>query len=66
MPQVVEKIGDKGVHLGMDFNEADMHIVCPWHGWEYDLATGRCHADRRFGLRPYPVEVRGGQVYLLV
>jgi nitrite reductase/ring-hydroxylating ferredoxin subunit len=39
---------------------------CPWHGWEYDLATGRCHADRRFGLRPYPVDVRDGLVYVVV
>ena len=45
MPQVVEKIGDKGVHLGMDFDETDMHIVCPWHGWEYDLVTGQSWFD---------------------
>ena len=48
------------------FSDDDIHLVCPWHGWEYDLATGRCHADRRYGLRRFPVEVRGGEVFVSV
>jgi 3-phenylpropionate/trans-cinnamate dioxygenase ferredoxin subunit len=38
-------------------------LVCPWHGFEYDLDTGeelfRPGAPR---LRTYPVEVADGQV----
>ncbi len=29
-----------------------MHFLCPWHGSEYDLATGECAADRRLRLKP--------------
>ncbi len=39
-------------------------IACPWHGWEYDLATGRSYAgpgDAR--VRAYGVSVeRGGSL----
>jgi nitrite reductase/ring-hydroxylating ferredoxin subunit len=43
-----------------------MHLVCPWHGWEYDLTTGENVADRRLLLRRYPVLIRNGDVYLVV
>ena len=26
-------------------------LACPWHGWEYELATGQCLADRTKWLR---------------
>jgi nitrite reductase/ring-hydroxylating ferredoxin subunit len=31
-------------------------VACPWHGWEFDLATGRSYIDpRRLRVRSYPV-----------
>jgi len=39
-------------------------IACPWHGWEYDIRTGRCLANPRKALRTYPVILRDGEVYL--
>ena len=41
------------------------NLVCPWHGWSYDALTGENIGDRHFRLKPWDVEVRGGQVYLL-
>lgn len=40
-------------------------LVCPWHGWEFDLCTGRALADKR-RLRTYPVTVEDGIIYLTV
>lgn len=40
-------------------------LKCPWHGWEFDIATGQCLfgvSSRR--VKVYPVEVRDGQVYV--
>jgi 3-phenylpropionate/trans-cinnamate dioxygenase ferredoxin subunit len=38
-------------------------IRCPWHGWEFDLETGRSLLEpRRTGLRTYPVTVEDGYV----
>jgi nitrite reductase/ring-hydroxylating ferredoxin subunit len=39
-------------------------VACPWHGWEFDLLTGRMLADERIRLRRYPVEVRDGTIYV--
>lgn len=51
---------------GERFADDQVRIACPWHGWEYDLATGRCTADPRFALRRFEVSVRGGDVYVNV
>ncbi|WP_375425676.1 Rieske (2Fe-2S) protein [uncultured Friedmanniella sp.] len=40
-------------------------LQCPWHGWEFDLVTGRhLVTGSRSRLRGYPVEVRDGGVYV--
>ena len=44
----------------------DDTLVCPWHGFEFDVTTGECLADPSARLDRYPVEVRDGQVYLEV
>jgi nitrite reductase/ring-hydroxylating ferredoxin subunit len=51
---------------GERFADDEVRIACPWHGWEYDLETGECIADRRFRLRRVEVEVRDGEAYVLV
>jgi nitrite reductase/ring-hydroxylating ferredoxin subunit len=44
-----------------DLDERKRFLVCPWHGWEFDIATGQSYFDpRRTRVRPYPVEVEGG------
>ena len=37
-------------------------IACPWHGWEYDLATGEALWNRARRLRAAKVEVDGGDL----
>jgi nitrite reductase/ring-hydroxylating ferredoxin subunit len=32
-------------------------LRCPWHGWEFDLETGRCLDDDSMRVAVYPVEV---------
>jgi nitrite reductase/ring-hydroxylating ferredoxin subunit len=43
---------------------AEEHIVCPWHGYEYELMTGRHSGDPRLGLRAVAVRADGSNVYL--
>jgi nitrite reductase (NADH) small subunit len=47
------------------FSTSDIHIVCPWHGWEYDIDTGVCAADRRIRLRRFEAVQRGEDVYVI-
>jgi nitrite reductase (NADH) small subunit len=51
--------------VGERFAEDVTHFVCPWHGWEYDLATGECAGDRRRRLRRFEVLERDGRVYVV-
>ena len=55
-----------GTGGGERFAEDEVRIACPWHGWEYDLATGECTADRRFRLRRFEVRLRDGEAYVVV
>jgi nitrite reductase/ring-hydroxylating ferredoxin subunit len=42
-------------------------LQCPWHGWEFDLLTGRHLVEgSRAHLRQYPVELHGDDVYVLM
>ncbi|MEB4209718.1 Rieske (2Fe-2S) protein [Mycobacterium sp. 94-17] len=45
-------------------DESRKFIACPWHGWEFDLATGQSYLDpQRTRTRVIPTEVeRGTQV----
>ena len=37
-------------------------IRCPWHGWEFDLETGRCVDEASLRAAVYPAEVAEGRV----
>jgi nitrite reductase/ring-hydroxylating ferredoxin subunit len=36
--------------------------VCPWHGFDFELATGRCRVDDELAIPVYRVRVSGGAV----
>ena len=42
--------------------EPDSVVRCPWHKWEFDIATGRCTVDERLRVRQYPVSLDGDDV----
>ena len=37
-------------------------VVCPWHGFDFELATGRCRVDEGLAITVYPVRVTGGDI----
>jgi nitrite reductase (NADH) small subunit len=50
-----------GGPLGEGYLEGDV-VVCPWHGLEYHVPTGRCLAYPNITLRSYEVIVEDGEV----
>ena len=64
--RVESHIADDGTHLGDTFSEEVTHIVCPWHGYEYDIETGGCAALPSEKLKRYTTQVRDGDVYVTV
>jgi len=41
-------------------------LICPWHGYQYDVKNGQLLEDPSAKLATYPVEVRDGEVYVQV
>ena len=39
-------------------------VTCPWHGWEYDVTTGKVGQNPTVGVDCYRVEVRGEDVFV--
>ena len=37
-------------------------VICPWHGFDFDVGTGRCRVDEELGIPVYPVRVVGDAV----
>jgi nitrite reductase/ring-hydroxylating ferredoxin subunit len=50
---------------GQTFSKTDIHFVCPWHGYEYDLKTGECVPDRSLKLKRFDVVKRGEDIYVV-
>ena len=48
MNRVVERLDEDERSLGDDFCD-ELHIVCPWHGYAYDVRTGGTPATRPHG-----------------
>lgn len=41
-------------------------VTCPWHGIEFDIATGQSLSSPRLRVRSYPVRVVDGQVTVTI
>jgi nitrite reductase (NADH) small subunit len=41
---------------------ADKVVTCPWHGWSFDLHTGRCTEDPELRLATYTVHIEGDDI----
>src|SRR5512146_2106348 len=37
-------------------------VVCPWHGWQYDMQTGQSYSPGDPGVKSYNVFVEQGSV----
>ena len=63
IPRVEEMLGADQKSRGLRFSDR-RNIVCPWHGWEFDLESGRHCGDPKYRLRPVNVRVEENRVYV--
>jgi nitrite reductase/ring-hydroxylating ferredoxin subunit len=63
--KVVDLIAADRTYEGQTFSD-QLHFVCPWHGYEYDIKTGECAGDRKLKLRKYEVVRRGDDIFVVI
>lgn len=39
-------------------------VTCPWHGWQFDVRTGRHCLTERIQQDVFPVQVKDGAVFI--
>jgi nitrite reductase/ring-hydroxylating ferredoxin subunit len=55
-------------HRGGPLSEGKLNgnrLVCPWHGWMYDVRTGQClFPGRGAAVSTYPVRTDAGEIFV--
>ena len=65
LPRVVEQLdATTKAATGFRFDSGDMHIVCPWHGFEFSIATGKHAAASHVVLQTVPVIEVNGEIHV--
>jgi nitrite reductase/ring-hydroxylating ferredoxin subunit len=65
MHKVEDRLAPDRTWQGQQFSKGAVHFVCPWHGYEYDLRTGECAADRSLRLKKFDVVRHGEDLYVV-
>src|SRR2546428_6882737 len=56
-------------HRGGPLGEGDLEaqvITCPWHGFQYDVKTGKCLTNAALSLGCHPVRLEGDSILVEV
>lgn len=56
-------------HVGGPLGEGDLDgnvVICPWHGWAFDVMTGNCAGRPGLQQTCYPVSVSGEDIFVEV
>lgn len=67
--KVVEVLDADMKSRGRDYDQSATHIVCPWHGLEFDVRTGSFAGAAKvdvMSLDGFPIQVQDGEVYVVV
>jgi nitrite reductase/ring-hydroxylating ferredoxin subunit len=60
-------INNTCLHRGGPLGQGAMNgkvVTCPWHGWQYDVTTGKVTQNPSVGVDCYPIDVRGDDIYV--
>ncbi len=60
-------INNTCLHRGGPLGQGELEgkvVTCPWHGWQYDVTSGKVTMNPSVGVDCYAVEVRGEDVWV--
>ncbi len=53
------------LHRGGPLGEGDLNgttVTCPWHGWQYDVSTGKAAMNPDMALGCYETRIEGDDI----
>lgn len=62
-------VGDSCPHMGASLSEGYIDgntVICPWHGWVFDLDSGTSPFDEDARVPVYRITVENGDVFVEV
>jgi nitrite reductase (NADH) small subunit len=60
-------ISNTCLHRGGPLGQGSLQgnvVTCPWHGWTYDVTSGKVIPNQIAAVACYPVELRGEDLYV--
>jgi nitrite reductase/ring-hydroxylating ferredoxin subunit len=60
-------INNTCLHRGGPLGQGELEgktVTCPWHGWQYDVTSGKVTLNPAVGVETYPVEFRGEDIFV--
>jgi nitrite reductase (NADH) small subunit len=60
-------ISNTCLHRGGPLGEGQLEgsvVTCPWHGWQFNVATGKAVQNPNAGVSCFATELRGDEVYV--
>jgi nitrite reductase/ring-hydroxylating ferredoxin subunit len=66
MKRVEERLDGERKSLGIHYVDGSLNMICPWHGYEFDVRTGRHAGYGAVRLIGYKVTLRDGDIYVAV
>jgi nitrite reductase (NADH) small subunit len=66
LPCTTEALNDDKTSRGREFSKNDMNVVCPWHGFEFDIRTGRHPTNQAIRLRAVKFRIEGDDILVSI
>ena len=60
-------INNTCLHRGGPLGEGTLEgkiVTCPWHGWQFDVTSGKSVQNPAACVACYPTELRAGEVFV--
>lgn len=66
MKRVLEPVAEDRTVRSMEYDESEINIVCPWHGYEFSIRTGAHQGNSSVRLRKADLTIRDGEIYVVL
>jgi nitrite reductase (NADH) small subunit len=66
MKRVLEPLAEDRTVRSMEYDEAETNIVCPWHGYEYNIKSGAHQGNPSIRLRKAELSIRDGEIHVVL